>query len=93
MTAPNFIQKTENALLSSVGTLFTHGLVNPDGTSCTPAGSFGETRIVLRSIDATGVSAGQAFVSLSNSVFVTVQSIPNGIRADIICQRYHSLIA
>lgn len=87
MTAPNFIQKTENALLSSLGTVFTHGLVNPDGTSCTPAGSFGETRIVLRS---AGVSV--AFVSLSNSVFVTIQATGNAVTADIICQRYHSII-
>jgi len=90
MTAPNFIQKSENMLLSSLGTVFTHGLVNPDGTSCTPAGSFGETRIVLRS--AGGASA--AIVSLSNSVFVTVQSQGgNAVTADVICQRYHSIIA
>ena len=88
MTAPNFIQKTENALLSSLGTVFTHALVNPDGTRCTPAGSFGETRLVMRSI---GVST--AFVSLSNSIFVTVQASGNAITADIICQRYHSIIA
>jgi hypothetical protein len=90
MTAPNFIQKSENMLLSSLGSAFTHGLVNPDGTSCTPAGSFGETRIFLRS---AGAASG-AFISLSNSVFVTVQSLGgNAVTADVICQRYHSIIA
>ena len=90
MTAPNFIQKSENMLLSSLGTVFSHNLVNPDGTSCTPAGSFGETRIVLRS---AGAGSG-AILSLSNSVFVTVQSLGgNAVTADVICQRYHSIIA
>lgn len=91
MVAPNFIQKTENALLSSLGTVFTHGLVNPDGTSCTPAGSFGETRIVLRSV---GAASAAVIVSLSDSVKVTVQSQGgNSCTADVICQRYHSIIA
>lgn len=90
MTAPNFIQKTEAALCSSLGTLFTHGLVNPDGTSCTPAGSFGETRIVLR--NAT-IGGSFVFLSLSDSIKVTVQASGNFIQADIICQRYHSIIA
>lgn len=90
MTAPNFIQKTENALLSSLGTIFTHGLVNPDGTSCTPAGSYGETRLVMRSAG----GASLAIVSLSDSIKVTVQSQGgNAVTADIICQRYHSIIA
>jgi hypothetical protein len=88
MTAPNFIQKSENMALSSLRTLFTHGLVNPDGTSCTPAGSFGETRITLRSAGASSI----AFVSLSDSVKVTIQASGNAITADVICQRYHSLI-
>lgn len=90
MVAPNFIQKTENIQVSSLGTVFTHGLVNPDGTSCTPAGSFGETRIVLR--NAT-ISGSYVFLSLSNSVSVTVQASGNFINCDIICQRYHSIIA
>ena len=91
MTAPNFIQKTENVNISSLGTfLFTHGLVNPDGTSCTPAGSFGETRLVLR--NAT-IGGSYVFVSLSDYVKVTIQSSGNFISADVICQRYHSIIA
>lgn len=89
MVAPFFIQKTENALISSLGTVFTHGLVNPDGTSCTPAGVNGETRLVLR--NATAI-ASFVFVSLSDSVKVTVQGSGNFISADIICQRYHSII-
>lgn len=89
MVAPNFIQKTESVLLSSLGTVFTHGLVNPDGTSCTPAGSFGETRLVLASVGNTS----NAFVSLSDSVKVTVQATSNNVVCTIICQRYHSIIA
>ncbi len=91
MVAPNFIQKTEAAVISSLGTVFTHGLVNPDGTSCTPAGSFGETRLVLRSCAAASAAI---IVSLSDSIKVTVQSMSgNGNQVDIICQRYHSIIA
>lgn len=89
MTAPNFIQKSENMLISSLGTIFTHALVNPDGSSCTPAGSFGETRITLRSAGNGSI----VFVSLSDSIKVTVQSIGNATTADVICQRYHSIIA
>lgn len=91
MTAPNFIQKSENMLISSLGSVFTHGLVNPDGTSCTPAGSYGETRIVLRS---AGSASAAVIVSLSDSIKVTVQSQGgNSVTADVICQRYHSIIA
>jgi hypothetical protein len=91
MPAPKYIQKTEAALISSLGTVFTHGFLNPDGTSCTPAGSFGETRIVLRSC-AAGSAA--VTVSLSDSIKVTVQSMGgNNVLADIICQQYHSMIA
>ena len=89
MVAPYFIRKTENILLSSLGTVFTHGLVGDDGLGLTPAGSFGETRIVLRVAGA----GSYAFVSLSNSVTVTIQASGNAIQADIICQRYHSIMA
>lgn len=89
MVAPFFIQKTENITLSSLGTVFTHGLVNPDGTSCTPAGSFGETRLVPRSLAVNS----NYFLSLSDSVKVTIQATSNNVIVDIICQRYHSIIA
>lgn len=89
MVAPKFIQKTENALVSSLGTVFTHGLIHPNGTSLTPFGSIGETRIVLRNATAIG---SFVFLSLSDSVTVTVQGSGNFISADIICHQYHSII-
>lgn len=91
MTAPNFIQKSENMAISSLGSVFTHALVNPDGTSCTPAGSFGETRLVPRILGAA--TGSYVFVSLSDSVKVTIQATGNAMTADVICQRYHSIIA
>lgn len=85
-----WIFKSENVLLSSLGTTFTHGLLTftPGGVSATPSGAVGETRIVLRS-----ASNAQAFVSLSNSITVTIQSFGNSVIADVICQVYHSIIA
>lgn len=90
MAAPLWIFKSENVTLSSLGTTFTHGLYTftPGGVNATPAGAVGETRIVLRS-----GSNAIAFVSLSNSITVTVQSVGNGVIADVICQVYHSIIA
>ena len=89
MVAPYFIRKTENILLSSLGTVFTHGLVGDDGFGLTPAGSYGETRVVQRN----GGAGSFAFVSLSDSIKVTIQSTGNAMYADVICQRYHSIIA
>ena len=87
MVSPFHIQKTENILLSSLGTVFSHSL-SINGVGVTPSGSAGETRVVLRSAGASSI----AFVSLSDSVTVTVQASGNAITADIICQAYHSII-
>lgn len=88
MVAPKFIFKSENILISSLGTVFTHGLIHPNGTSLTPANSFGETRIVPRSLAVNS----NYFLSLSDSVTVTVQATSNNVLVDVICQQYHSII-
>ena len=80
-----FIFKSENVVISSLGTLFTHGL------GITPAGRFGETRLILR---VAAAASAAVIVSLSNSVTVTIQSQGgNNVQADVVCQVYHPLIA
>jgi hypothetical protein len=90
MTIPQWIQKTQNAVISSVGTVFSHSL-SFNGVPITPAGTWGETRIVLRS---AGANSAAVILSLSDSVTVTIQSQGgNAVTADVICQLYWSAMA
>jgi hypothetical protein len=90
MTIPQWIVKTQNINISSVGTVFTHSL-SWQGVAQTPSGTWGETRIVLRS---AGANSAAVILSLSDSVTVTLQSLGgNSVTADVICQLYHSIIA
>jgi len=85
-----WIFKSENVTISSLGTTFTHGLLTftPGGVSATPAGAVGAIRVQLRAN-----SNAIAFISLSNSITFTIQSIGNGVSADVEAQIYHSIIA
>ena len=87
MASPFHISKSENVLRSSLGTVFSHRL-SSGGVQITPAGILGECRVQLRDAAANSV----AFLSLSDSITVTIQASGNAIRADIICQLYHSII-
>lgn len=79
-----YIFKTENINISSLGTTIAHGL------GVTPSGTYGETRIVPRSVAA---ASGAIILSLSDSVNVCVQAMGgNNVVADVICQAYHSII-
>lgn len=85
----NFVSKSENASISSLGTVFLHSL-SIAGVFQTPRGQVGEVRIVLRS--AAAASAG-VIMSLSDSVSVTIQSQGgNNVTADVIVQLYHSIM-
>lgn len=80
------IFKSENVLISSAGNIFTHGL------GVTPAGTYGETRIMFRS-GGTAVSS-IIYLSQSDSVkVIIVAADSNTQRVDVVCQQYHSIIA
>lgn len=85
----NFIFKSENALVSSLGTRFFHSL-SIAGVFQTPFAQIGETRILLRS---AGPASAAVILSLSDSVSVTVQSQGgNSVTADVTVQLYHSIM-
>lgn len=85
----NFIFKSENATISSLGTRFFHSL-SIYGVFQTPLAQIGETRIVLRS---AGAASAAVILSLSDSVSVTIQSQGgNAVTADVTVQLYHSII-